>query len=60
MICESNEHGKERHPEEDRKQPYEKPTVTKRPITRAEKQTLLEDQDETKNEKSKGKASGSG
>jgi hypothetical protein len=60
MIRESEEHGKERQPDEGRKQPYEKPTVTKHLITRAEKQELIAEQDETKNEKSKAKASGSG
>jgi hypothetical protein len=54
----SEEHEKER-PDEDRKQPYEKPKVTKHLITPGQKQKLLEDQNETKNEKSKGKA-GSG
>ena len=38
----SEEHGKERH-DEDRKQSYEKPTVTKHLITCAEKQKLLEE-----------------
>ena len=60
MICESDEHGKERQPDEDRKQPYEKPKVTKHLITPAQKQKFLEEQDETKNENSKGKANGSG
>jgi hypothetical protein len=56
----SEENGKERQPDENGKQPYEKPTVTKRLITREEKQKLLEDQDETHDERSKEKANGSG
>jgi hypothetical protein len=60
MIRESEEHGKEKQPDGDRKQPYEKPRVFKNLVTPAEKQKLLEDQGETENEKSKGKANGSG
>jgi hypothetical protein len=54
MIRESEEHGKERQPDEDRKQFYERPAVTRHLITRAEKEELIAEQDETKNEKSKG------
>jgi hypothetical protein len=62
MSQESEENGKE-SPDEDRKQPYEKPRVFKHLVTPAQKQKLLEDQDEKeekKDEKSKGQASGSG
>jgi hypothetical protein len=49
MVRESEEHGKERKPDEHRKRPYKTPTVTKRLITRAEKEKLLAEQ----NDKSK-------
>jgi hypothetical protein len=37
MILKPEKDGAERKPDEDRKQPYEKPTMTKHLITRAQK-----------------------
>jgi hypothetical protein len=56
MVHQSEQDGIPSKPEEQSKQPYEKPRVTKRLITREEKDQLIAEQ----NDKSKGKASGSG
>jgi hypothetical protein len=56
MVHQSEQDGTPSNPEEQTKRPYEKPRVTKRLITRAEKESLMAEQDE----QSKGKASGSG
>ena len=60
MNHESEEDGTPRKEEEQRKQPYERPTVTKRLVTRAEKVRLIAEQNEEEKEKSKGTASGKG
>jgi hypothetical protein len=59
MSHEPEQDGTERKPDEEKKQPYEQPRVTKHLITRAEKEKLIAEQEETKDEQSKGKASGS-
>jgi hypothetical protein len=60
MNHKSEENGTPRKEEEQRKQPYEKPTVTKRLVTRVEKARLIAGQNETKDGQSKGAASGKG
>ena len=60
MNHESEENGTPSKEEEQRKQPYQKPTVTKRLVTRVEKARLIAEKNETKDEQSKGAASGKG
>jgi len=48
MIHESEENGTERKPNEQRKQPYEKPTVTRHLVTSAERDRLIEQNDKSK------------
>jgi len=60
MNHESDEDGTPRKEEEQRKQPYEKPMVAKRLITRAEKDRLIGEQFENKDEQRKGTAGGKG
>jgi hypothetical protein len=57
MGYQSEQDGIPSNPEEQIKRPYEKPKVTKRPITRAEKEKLLAEHETTS--RAKGKASGS-
>jgi hypothetical protein len=58
MNHESEEDGTPRKEEEQRKQPYEKPTVAKRLITRAEKDRLIGEQFEKKTSRVKGRPAG--
>jgi hypothetical protein len=58
MSHEPEQDGTETKPEEERKQPYEQPRVTKHLITRAEKEKLIAEREETKDEQSKGNPAG--
>ncbi len=60
MVHQSEEDGTPSKQEEQRKQPYERPTVTRRLVPRAEKESLLAEQNENKDEQSKGTVSGKG